>query len=119
MENPRFYLFLPLSFLKSISRLGRNTVEFLQAVAFFNTLKIDVYFEVENPHCYDKTAVKMLTIYASLYQHESESKSFATCWGIKRGLKAALLKCSTVPATAINKTKTVCSKLTPSRPLLF
>lgn len=69
--------------VKSISRLGRNTVEFLQAVAFFNAFKIDVYFEVENLHCYDKTAVKMLTIYASVYQHESESKSFATRWGHK------------------------------------
>lgn len=67
--------------VKSISRLGRNTLEFLRAVDFFNTLKIDVYFEVEKLHCYDKTAVKMLTIYASLYQQESESKSFATRWG--------------------------------------
>ena len=67
--------------VKSISRLGRNTLEFLQAVDLFNTLKIDVYFEVEKLHCYDKTAVKMLTIYASLYQQESESKSFATRWG--------------------------------------
>ena len=91
--------------VKSISRLGRNTVEFLQAVAFFNTLKIDVYFEVENLHCYDKTAVKMLTIYASLYQHESESKSFATCWGHKARFESGTSKMFNRPCYGYKQNK--------------
>ena len=68
--------------VKSISRLGRNTVQFLQACDMLNALHVDVYFEIEKLYISDPKAVKMLTIYASLYQHESESKSFATRWGI-------------------------------------
>ena len=70
-----------LILVKSISRLGRNTVEFLQSVGFFNSNKIEVYFEVEKLYCSDPKAVKMLTIFASLYQQESETKSFNIRWG--------------------------------------
>lgn len=70
-----------LILVKSISRLGRNTVEFLQSVGFFNSNKIEVYFEVEKLYCSDPKAVKMLTIFASLYQQESETKSFNVRWG--------------------------------------
>ena len=63
--------------VKSISRLGRNTLQFLQACNELNELGIDVYFEVEKLHINDPQAVRMLTLYASLYQNESEAKSFA------------------------------------------
>lgn len=61
--------------VKSISRMGRNTVQFLQACTELNDLGVDVYFEVEKLHINDPQAVRLLTIYASLYQNESESKS--------------------------------------------
>lgn len=69
--------------VKSISRLGRNTVQFLNAIEEFNALDIDVYFQVENLHGKDPVARKALTIYASIYQNESETKSFNIKWGHK------------------------------------
>jgi len=67
--------------VKSISRLGRNTVQFLQACNELNELKVDVYFEVEKLHINNPKAVRMLTMYASLYQNESETKSYGVHWG--------------------------------------
>ena len=74
---------IDLILVKSISRMGRNTVQFLQACAELNDLGVDVYFEVEKLHINDPQAVRLLTIYASLYQNESESKSALIQWGIR------------------------------------
>ena len=73
---------IDLILVKSISRMGRNTVQFLQACTELNDLRVDVYFEVEKLHINDPQAVRLLTIYASLYQNESESKSALIRWGI-------------------------------------
>ena len=67
--------------VKSISRLGRNTVQFLHVCDELNALKVDVYFEVEKLHINEPKAVRMLTVYASLYQNESETKSYGVRWG--------------------------------------
>jgi DNA invertase Pin-like site-specific DNA recombinase len=72
---------IDLILVKSISRLGRNTVQFLQACNELNSLGVDVYFEVEKLYISNPKAVRMLTIYASVYQNESETKSFAIHWG--------------------------------------
>ena len=72
---------IDLILVKSISRLGRNTVQFLLACNELNALGVEVYFEVESLYISDPNAVKALSIYASLYQNESESKSFAIRWG--------------------------------------
>ena len=69
--------------VKSISRLGRNTLQFLQACDELKALGVDVYFEVEKLHINDPQTVRMLTLYASLYQNESETKSFAIRWGFR------------------------------------
>ena len=69
--------------VKSISRMGRNTLQFLQACDEFKRLNIDVFFEVEKLHITHPKAVLMLTIYASIYQNESVEKSYATSWGIR------------------------------------
>ena len=74
---------IDLILVKSISRMGRNTVQFLQACTELNNLGVDVYFEVEKLHINDPQAVRLLTIYASLYQNESESKSALISWGIR------------------------------------
>ncbi len=66
--------------VKSISRLGRNTVQFLQACNEFKALNIDVFFEVEKLHINDPEATKALTILESLYQQESETKSYSIRW---------------------------------------
>ena len=67
--------------VKSISRLGRNTLQFLNTCSELIQLNIDVYFQTENLHIRDPRALRMLTIYASLYQNESESKSHNVRWG--------------------------------------
>ena len=74
---------IDLILVKSISRMGRNTVQFLQACTELNRLGVDVYFEVEKLYIHDPKAVRLLTIYASLYQNESQSKSDLVCWGIR------------------------------------
>lgn len=74
---------IDLILVKSISRLGRNTLQFLNACDELKLLGIDVYFEVEKIYLHNHKAVQLLTIYASVYQHESEMKSANTCWGIR------------------------------------
>ncbi len=72
---------IDLILVKSISRLGRNTLQFLQACNELNAINVDVHFEIENLYISDTKLVRMLTVYASLYQNESETKSFAVHWG--------------------------------------
>ncbi len=74
---------IDLILAKSISRLGRNTLQFLQACDELKQLNVDVYFEVEKLYLHNPKAVRLLTIYASVYQNESEVKSAYTCWGIR------------------------------------
>ena len=74
---------IDLILVKSISRLGRNTLQFLNACNELKQLGVDVYFEVEKIYLHNPKAVRLLTIYASVYQNESEMKSANTCWGIR------------------------------------
>ena len=67
--------------IKSISRMGRNTVDLLEACGELRSLGIEVFFEVEKLYASNPKAIRMLTIFASLYQNESETKSFAITWG--------------------------------------
>lgn len=73
---------IDLVLVKSISRLGRNTLQFLEVCDELKQLHVDVFFEIERIHLSDPRAIMMLTIFAALFQHESESKSFAIRWGI-------------------------------------
>ena len=74
---------IDLILAKSISRLGRNTLQFLQACEELKQLGVDVYFEMEKLYLHNPKAVRLLTIYAGVYQNESEVKSFNTRWGIR------------------------------------
>ena len=74
---------IDLILVKSISRLGRNTLQFLNACDELKQLGVGVYFEVEKIYLHNPKAVRLLTIYASVYQNESEMKSVNTCWGIR------------------------------------
>ena len=44
---------------------------------------MDVFFEVERLHINDPDAIRLLTIYASLFQNESEDKSAAIRWSFR------------------------------------
>ena len=74
---------IDLIITKSISRLGRNTLQFLNACEELKALGVDVLFEVEKLYLHNPKAVRLLTIYASVYQNESEVKSAYTRWGIR------------------------------------
>ena len=74
---------IDLILIKSISRFGRNTLQTLIKLRELSLLGIEVYFEVEKIYISDERAEKMITIYSSLAQEESISKSFATSWGIR------------------------------------
>lgn len=74
---------IDLILVKSISRMGRNTVQFLQACEELNRLGVEVFFELERLYISNPKAVQLLTIHASVYQNESESKSYAVTWGIR------------------------------------
>ena len=74
---------IDLIITKSISRLGRNTLQFLNACEELKQLNVDVYFEVEKLYLHNPKVVRLLTIYASVYQNESEVKSAYTRWGIR------------------------------------
>ena len=73
---------IDLILAKSISRMGRNTLEFLQACAELKYLNVDVYFELEKTYLSNPEAMRMLTIFASVFQNESEEKSENVRWGI-------------------------------------
>ena len=74
---------IDLILVKSISRMGRNTVQFLQTCEELNRLGIEVYFEVEKLYISNPKAVQFLTMHACVYQNESESKSSFVTWGIR------------------------------------
>ena len=74
---------IDLVITKSISRLGRNTLQFLNACEELKALNVDVFFEVEKLYLHNPKAIRLLTIYASVYQNESEVKSAYTRWGIR------------------------------------
>lgn len=74
---------IDLILTKSISRLGRNTLQFLNVCDELKQLNVDVFFEVERLFLHNPKSVRLLTIYSSVYQNESEVKSAYTCWGIR------------------------------------
>lgn len=78
---------IDLIITKSISRFGRNTVEVLKVCKELKVMGVDVYFEIEKINLFKQHSDLMLTIFASLYQNESEEKSFNIKWGIQRSFE--------------------------------
>ncbi len=74
---------IDLILVKSASRLGRNTLQFLQACEELKSLEVEVYFQIEKLYLHNPKATRLLTIYASVYQNESETKSRNITWGIR------------------------------------
>lgn len=71
---------IDLVLIKSISRMGRNTLQFLMACSELHALGVDLCFEVEHLSNSDPKLYQMLTIFAGLYQNEIEEKSAAIRW---------------------------------------
>src|SRR5699024_10317702 len=68
---------------KSISRFARNTLDCLKYIRKLKDKEIPVFFEKENINTMDAKGEIMLTIMASLAQHESQSRSQNVKLGIQ------------------------------------
>jgi DNA invertase Pin-like site-specific DNA recombinase len=75
---------IDLIYTKSISRFGRNCVDFLVVLRRLKELGVDVYFQNEDVLLSSEAGELILTLHAALAQAESEDKSTNIKWGIKR-----------------------------------
>lgn len=73
---------------KSISRLGRNTLELLQLLQQLRECEVDIWFEKENLWLHDRQMDFLITAYSAFAQAESESMSYNIRWGIKQGFRS-------------------------------
>lgn len=74
---------IDLILTKSMSRLGRNTVDILNICRKFKERNIDIYFENENIYLSQQLGELYLTVYAAIFQNESIEKSENIKWGIR------------------------------------
>ena len=72
-----------LILVKSFSRLGRNTLDMLQALRELRDLGVDVYFEEENLWLHDERMEMLITVFCALAQNESENMSQNIHWGVR------------------------------------
>ena len=75
---------IDLIYTKSISRFGRNCVDFLVVIRRLKELGVDVYFQHEDVLLSSEAGELIMTLHAALAQAESEDKSASIRWGIKR-----------------------------------
>jgi DNA invertase Pin-like site-specific DNA recombinase len=75
---------IDLIFIKSISRLGRNCVDFLVVLRRLKELGVDVYFQNEGIFLSNESSELILSLHAALAQAESEDKSSSIRWGIRK-----------------------------------
>ena len=75
---------IDLIYTKSISRLGRNCVDFLIVLRRLKELGVDVYFQNERIFLSNETSELILSLHAALAQAESENKSTNIRWGIRK-----------------------------------
>ncbi len=71
-------------YTKSISRFGRNCVDFLVTLRRLKELKVDVFFYNEQIHLLSQAGELLLTLHAGIAQAESENKSENIKWGLRR-----------------------------------
>ncbi len=74
---------IDLILTKSMSRLGRNTVDILNICRQFKERNIDIYFENENIYLSQQLGELCLTVYAAIFQNGSIEKSENIKWGIR------------------------------------
>lgn len=75
---------IDLIYTKSISRFGRNCVDFLVVLRRLKELGVDVYFQNEGIFLSDESSELILSLHAALAQAESENKSTDIRWGIRK-----------------------------------
>ena len=72
---------IDLIYTKSISRFGRNCVDFLVVLTRLKELGVDVYFSNEDVLLSSEAGELILTLQSALAQAESEDKSTSIKWG--------------------------------------
>ncbi len=75
---------IDLIYTKSISRFGRNCVDFLMVLRRLKELGVDVYFQNEGIFLSNESSELILSLHAALAQAESENKSTDIRWGIRK-----------------------------------
>jgi len=75
---------IDMIYTKSISRFGRNCVDFLVTLRRLKELKVDVFFYNEQIHLLSQAGELLLTLHAGIAQAESENKSENIKWGLRR-----------------------------------
>ena len=75
---------IDLIYTKSISRFGRNCVDFLVVLRRLKELGVDVYFQNEGIFLSNESSEFMLSLHAALAQAESENKSTDIRWGVRK-----------------------------------
>ena len=81
-----------LVMVKSISRLGRNTVEVLKLIRQLRSLDVDIHFDTENINISDRTNDVMISVIEAIAQAESESRSQNIKMGIVNQLSGGTSK---------------------------
>ncbi len=76
---------------KSISRVARNTVDFLRTIRELKARHIRIIFEKENIDTMDSTGELLITILSSQAQEESRNLSENTRWGIIRKFEQGIV----------------------------
>lgn len=71
---------------KSVTRFARNSVDCVTTCRRLKELNppVGVFFETENIYTLGQNSEMMLNIYATLAQSDSETKSLAVKWGIRK-----------------------------------
>lgn len=82
---------------KSVSRLARNTADFLTIVRKLLDLNVSIYFEKENIDTGSMENELMLSIMSSIAESESVSISENNKWSAQRRFRNGTFKCSCPP----------------------
>ncbi len=83
---------IDIIYTKSISRFARNTLDFLEVIRKLKKMGVNVYFENERIWLQKERSELTMTIYATVAQEESISKSRITRWGLVSGFKSGASK---------------------------
>ena len=78
---------IDLILVKSISRLGRNTVDALEAFHELRDRDVLIYFEMENIWSNDPNVDLTLTINSAFYEDEVRTRSKSISWSIRNKMQ--------------------------------
>lgn len=76
-----------LIYVKSISRLGRNTLDVLTIIRELREKNVEIKFEKENISSLDTRCDMILTFHSSIAQEEAKNISDNVKWSIKKKMK--------------------------------